>query len=558
MFSVRSRDTALGIILALGVSVVLNLPLWHALIITDEARRPDVISESSDEEFYLTRIREVADGHTRAGHPYLYERRDQAYPLGNFWEVIVSSPMRLGFSLKTTSLMTDAVFPFLLALLLWIAVRPILPQRRWRTLLIFTLFLGWELFWWKRPISPQATMVLPLLYFWAFFHLKRETLWLTIIRSALIGLMIHSYSFHWTYCLGAEGLLTLLLLATDETWAMRLKRVAAAAIPFLLIASPWILMMLSLHGNVEYAQTLERLGMLRRRFPAGIVLQLFILGAGLLTLLARRTSRDKDTSTGLFVLLGAGLVMLNQMLITGQEAEFSSHYRQIIFFPLWIAVIWSCSILLRSQVILSRVIPVVALIVVGVQTVRATQQHWIGFEEKRSDAIVRETRMEWMGALNTIPGQQVVLTDEFVAHDLTVYTSHYPFFMSETHLYLMDNDTLMRRLAVQRALVPDFVYGSRALVGASALNQALHAQTLCRIQLLLFMRHEPCAYKPEDFLPERWHYVMNVNPTDTEILNTLKDAHVTQVMLKKIPAVIQPFIKNQRRVGGYALADVVW
>lgn len=540
----------MGITVAFAATIVINLPLWHGVLFEDELRKPDVIRESSDEEFYLTRIREVADGHGSLGHPYVKERADQRYPLGNLWESFIGLKMKwLDLDIKTVSTAADFALPFILVLLTWFAMKPVLPLWRWRALLVGMLFLGFETIWWKRPVSPQATTVLPLLWLWAMLSPARASMKLTISRGALIGLMTLSYPFHWTYCLAAEGLLTLRLLWSDESASQRFKRILWVTVPFLIAASPWIALMLSIHGDNAYTETLARLGLIDRRFPAGLPLQAMIVAVGAITLFARRKASDKRMPDVLLILLGAGLAVLNQTLITGQEAEFSSHYRQIIAFPLCIAFLWSVSTLLRSWRRLLIVLPIAGFVIVGFHSIEFLTEQWRTYETQRTDP-ARAERMAAMDTLNTLPGQQVILTDDATGRNLTVYTAHYPFFVFETHMYLIGDAEVRERGAVQQALFPDWTYGKRAIIGTRELNAVLHAQTICRLHTLLRMDSTACDERAPD---AGWTAFEALKPTEEEMLATLREAGVTYVFMKNIPAWLEARMTDIRNEGGYRL-----
>lgn len=520
------------------------------MLFEGELNKPDVIGESSDEEFYLTRIREVADGHGSLGHPYVKERADQRYPLGNLWENFIGLKMKwLNLDIKTVSTASDFIFPFVLVLLIWLATKPVLPLWRWRALLVSMLFLGFEMVWWKRPVSPQATTVLPLLWLWAILSPSRTSMKLTITRGALIGLMTLSYPFHWTYCLAAEGLLTLQLLWTEKSASQRSKRILWAAVPFLIAATPWIMLMFSIHGDSEYTETLARLGLIDRHFPAGLPLQAIIIAVGAFTFFARRKVSNKRIPDALLILLGAGLAVLNQTLITGQEAEFSSHYRQIIAFPLCIAFLWSISTLLRGWRRLLIVLPLAGFIIVGLRSQEFLSEQWQAYEMQRTDP-ARAERMAAMQTLNTLPDQQVILTDDATGRNLTVYTSHYPFFVFETHMYLIGDAEVRERGAVQQALFPDWIYSQRAIIGSQELNAALHAKTICRLHTFFGMDSTVC----DERLPNPgWVAFEALKPTEEEMLKTLQKAGVTYVFMKNIPAWLKSHMTDIQAKNGYQL-----
>lgn len=529
-------DVLTGLIAASAVAVVINLPMLRAIVTTDEWRYPDIVRESSDEAFYLARIREAADGHPFVGHPAVFERRDQIYPLGQLFEWLTGTAMRLlNMRLKTVSLTADLLLPFLLSFLLWMALRPILPARRWRMLLIAILFLQAAIPWWKRPISPQAVTLLPMLYLWAILTPKRASLQLGIVRSSLIGLMLYSYPYHWTYCLATEALLTTGELWHMHSWKERLQRLAVFLLPLGIVAVPYTIFSISVAGDPAYADVLRRLGMLTSHLPTGPKWQASLLAVSVLLLLVAHRGKRTDVLVAFLPLLGAGFIVLNQTVLTGKEAEFATHYGRFLLFPLWIGFLTAVSLMLKHHPAADRTAAYGGLAAVLLSTAFVTRMECAAFQAATPPPQTRVERARIFDALQELEGEQVILTDGIFAQDLTLYTRHYPFFSHQTHMYLMPDRDVERRAGVQRVLIPDEHLDPRAVYGSSYLNKALNARARCRVRSL-FGIAKNCDVDPLAFLPESWPAIRDGKAsTENEILHTLKDARVSYALLRSIP-----------------------
>jgi hypothetical protein len=356
-----------------------------------------------------------------------------------------------------------------------------------------------------------------------------------------------------------EGLFTLTMLRKDPSWKMRVQRIAAVTLPLLICASPWIIMAFHAAQNPEYLQTLERLGLLHRRFPAGIHLQLLLIGAGALTFVAGKKSKNMNTAWLILIMLAAGLVVLNQPIITGKEAEFSSHYRQILVFPLWIALFWALSQLLKHAKPVFIAFPLVVLFVIGMRTVEQLKADMIVYEGYRTDVQTRDHVNRLIDAINELPDQHVILAeDEFSRHLMTVYTSHYPFFTTSDHMYLMDEDTLWSRAAVQQKLFPDYRIIPRGMVGSSNLNKALYDQTMCRVRRLLQRTENDCTKNPDDYFPPQWYELQKADPSEEEMMTMLRDANVSYGLMKNIPPWLRRYSTTEKTVDGYELLRFDW
>ncbi len=546
-------DLLIGLLLATVATLIINLPLWNALRSSDEWRFPDIVIESSDELFYLSRIREVTDGHPMIGNPVLFERRDQAYPLGQLWERILALPMQFfGVGIKTVSITADAVFPVILILLTWMLSRSVLPEKRWRLLLIATIFLGSQLPLWKRIISPQETFVLPLLYLWLFLHPKRADFLRTIIRSTLIAIMVLSYPFHWTYCAVAEAVLFVSRWKDDRSMTIRWKRGCAAALPFLLLALPGLIRMLTLGHDPAYAEMLSRLGLIDRHLPVGplLLVQLLIL-LGLLRWFLRRSEED-DARSMLSLLLIAGVLVLCQPVITGKEAEFGNHYGRILAFPLLLGGIFLLRSVAKRWKIIGIALAMMLTIWLSMTTISTSLREWKQFDASKPSLEKREELKTLIMILNSLPREQVILTLPPFAPLLTTYTSHYPFTAYEAYMYMAPDSEIVERARLQNLLTPSSPLSLRAVMGTRYDNRMLYERTLCRLRNLLLLYGQNCAAIKTD-LAEAPSLTFAHPPTSAAILKELQEKHVSFVLLPKAPALIRRFLVPINQVGDWTL-----
>jgi hypothetical protein len=546
-----------GMLLALLVTVIINLPLWHSLLSEDEWHFPDIITESSDELFYLSRIREVVDGHPSVGNPMIFERREQLYPLGQLWERILALPMQwFGLSIKTVSIGADAVFPMIFITLTWFLSRHILPERRWRLLFIAVIFLGSEIPYWKRTISPQQTIILPLLYLWLFLHPKRAELGRTALRSALIGIMVLSYPFHWTYCFAAETVFFLSLWRHDGSLTLRMKRGLFIAVPFLLIASPVMLQMLALRQDPAYTEMLSRLGLIDRRLPAGPLVLAKISALLLFLRWIVRRPEEKEGRCALTLLLIAGVLVLCQPLLTGKEAEFGNHYARILAFPLTLGGIAAVRAATGRWRMAGTFIALTLAVWMAAATVSVSIREWRQFTTLTPPASEREELKQILTMLNTLPDEQVILTTPEFAGLLTTYTSHYPFTGYEAYMYMERDEELVDRARLQNALLPSTPLALRGVVGTRYANRMLYRQIQCRLGTLVRWSTADCSLIRPD-LTQGPSLALPEPLTSAGAMQVLRSRYVSYALLPDPPPVIQSFLIEVESIGGWTLFRVI-
>lgn len=532
----QHRELLIGIGVAFFIAILINLPLWHSLLTTDEWSLSTVTTESADELFYLTRIREVVDGYPAIGNPVIYERRTQKYLLGQLWENIVHYPVSyFGWRIKTLSIVLDALFPFLLALTAWYAFAPLLQRKQWRFLALSMLFLGTEILLWKRPISPQQTFILPLLYMWAFLGTNRLYVRPTLLRSSLIGLMLYSYPFHWTYCLAVEVTLWGSVILRERTLSTaRVQQIASAMIPLTLIAIPWIIATHTLSLDSAYTETMSRLGLIDRHLPVAPILQAKILFGLLCLWMIARWKKIHDRTFPLIILSVAGLLVLNQTLLTGKEAEFSSHYINILMIPFVLTVTVVADALTAHTTVWRRIVLLFIASIVAITTIRSTAEGYKTMTEQRSATVERTDTEGMIAILQSLPKEQVILTENSFAPSITTYTSHYPYTAYEAYMYLAKDEELIERARVYNLLFPEVPLRARAVFGTRYENQRLHARSLCQFRHLLGITREDCF--SISISCEECSRFENPDPlTDHEIIQSLKDAQVSYAVLRTIP-----------------------
>jgi hypothetical protein len=556
--SIKNRsDLLLGCVLAFFSMLLINLPLFTAIVTTDELSYPDIVYENSDESFYMARVQEVFNGYSSAGQPFIYEHREEKYPFRNLEEKILGGVMRLfNWKIKTVMILGDVLFPFLLVLLFWLAVKEILPSRMWRTLLVVTFFLTTYMFVWRRPVIPQMTFIWPFLYYYAFLTQRNNRLSFCAVRGVLVGLMFYSYPYQWTYCLSVEGLLILSRLRSTSLHD-QLKMFAAFAVPFFITIFPWGLTMIAMQGNPLYEDLVSRSGFVDSHWPTGPFIQLKIALTLSFLLFTIRIRGWKREQLPILLLLFAGFIVYNQTLITGKELEFSSHYSRIVRFGIWIAVFYSASQLLPLTHRIAKPIIGSICVVLIFSVVSGVQQGFANFippekEERNELRIIITT-------LNELPNEQVIVANELMSHHIPVYSSHYPFFSASANLHMVETSELLKRARAQQFIFPHEIVEPRDVFSFTHVNQALHRKQVCKLKTLLEFSHkEGCEFDPKDYLPVEWDPATLFPPfTGDELVSFLQERYARYLLLDVPPPhILLPHLTKTKEFGKYSLWEL--
>ncbi len=542
----RSQDIAIGCLTALLVTLIVNAPLWTSVITGKESGHTVVAIESSEEQFYLSRIKETADGYPWAGQPFAYELREQWLPSGSLTEMAMGALVRSGLSIKTASILGDFFGPFVLALILWFAAAGLLARREWRIAFIAVVFGGTWLTFWKRPVHPQTSFILPLAYMLLALSPSRSTLRTSAVRSGLTGLMLYSYPYHWTYCLAAEGSLALIDMWQATNWNLRLKRLAAFIAPFGIIAVPWIILTKPMLATVEYKEAAWRQGLLSTHWPAAPVYQIKLLLAALAVGFTAMRKRVGTQVIPLAALIAAGFAVCNQTILTGAEIAFSSHYGPLIRIVIILCVLWLASVWMAGGWLRRAVLTLLAAWLVA-GTVMTTRGEFSILEAARPN---RERAEQLLAQIGDLPGQAVILAPLDIADLIPVYTDDYPLLAGASFSQPMTDDDLFTRARVHKAFIDEPMPWSM-LVGFWPLHKQLQDRQRCMIKKIV---GQECAVPSLDsYLPSRWADLQKDGPLDpTMIIRELHAHRVTYLLVETMPDWM-PEMKPLRPVGKYTL-----
>jgi hypothetical protein len=221
----------------------------------------------------------------------------------------------------------------------------------------------------------------------------------------------------------------------------------------------------------------------------------------------------------------------------------------VLIVPLTAGVLLAVSLLLRKRTELAFLLAAMtAIAVLTVRTEAAEWETWHNVSPRARSELAEEIRV-----LNTLPPEQVVLTTKIVANTLMIYTSHYPFFSNQDYMYGASDAELAKRAVIQHALVPSETMSPREIFGTYYLNTALNAQQQCRVFSLFLKSNEACAVAPEQFLPAAWEDSAHAQPDAAQILDELKQDHVTYAFLPYIPPALQSHVEILWRSSGSLL-----
>ena len=331
-------------ILALSIlfTVIIHLNLTKAIFFDNYLNTKQI----SGVNYYLSFINESSKGNWRLGSPYILEWRDQPYlyPALNINAAGLVKRV-LNLDIKSYALLMDYSAVFVLMILLITAFLTLFNFHYFGYLAATFYIFFPRIIEWNRTLSPEINFIPFALFFIFYFwptsqsaprpfggvgatnnFWKRET-----GMAIFTGALFYIYPYYWTFALA--------LLAISDLWTFwnQKKIIWKHFYKYLVIAglaSWYIFHLWQLYQLPYYQETMVRIGALSSRWPAGWYTQAGLLASLVLFFLLKkyvfpRINLEMAANGALNKItagLVAGLIVLNQQLVTGMQLEFNSHY----------------------------------------------------------------------------------------------------------------------------------------------------------------------------------------------------------------------------------------
>lgn len=321
------------IILALSAvfTVIVQLDLTKAILFDNYLNTKQI----SGVNYYLSLINESSKGNWRLGSPYIMEWRYAPYLNPSLSINAVGLFKRiLGLDIKSYAAIMGYLAVFSTMALLLTAFSQIFRFSYFGYLAAAVYIFFPRIILWNRTWSPEINFV-PLALFFIFYFSNFKFRLREIGLGILTGLLFYVYPYYWTFAL-------VLLAVSDflEFWRQK-KIIWKYFYKYLIIAgiaSWYIVHLFKIYQLSYYQESMARIGALHSRFPAGLYTQAALLASlGLFFLLKKYVFPKinlgmlaEGALDKMAVGLVAGLIVLNQQLITGMQLEFNSHYTPTI------------------------------------------------------------------------------------------------------------------------------------------------------------------------------------------------------------------------------------
>lgn len=304
---------------------------------------------SDDEPYYLTRGREIKDGHVFLANTYLAEHKNSH--ASQFWlpDYLLAKPLAwLGVGAPAGYAFYDFCWPAVLTIFIYIIFWLLTGSRFFSLAGTSLAQLGIFLADFNRSPSPQFIFIFWLTLFILLLNfLCRPGKKYLILAALNLGLLFYIYPYYWMFYLVFIVLLVAFSRFKNKNfnWRPWLYLLAGA----LIIALTYFISVAANLKNPIYNESLSRIGLIATHFPSGLKIVFLSLVIIILTAIFYKKKIINLEQPVIFLISAnlAAALAANQHVVTGRNLEFSSHFLMISQFCFMFSLVYLSQALMK-------------------------------------------------------------------------------------------------------------------------------------------------------------------------------------------------------------------
>lgn len=423
-----------AIFLALATATIVAYPqIYLRYNLGDSYRGIEILGSIDDECAWLSRVREVQDGHPSLASVYFKEGKNDPYlfqPLGTMMVGFLGQVFSL--DINNTILLSRLFFSFIVFLVIYsflylftkkkiialsVSSALLLANVLFESLFVRYLIISSNYLTLTRPVNPGLTWFFFfgfLLFFWLFLE-KKQWRW-GILSTLFLGLSFYDYFYTWTFLYVFCGVLGLIFLFQKRR--QDFKNICLILLGAALIAIPYFINFYQVIIHPNYLEVGQRFGLVETRMPVFGRLATFLFVVFLLFF----PRKEKKQFFFALALLITPFIVLNQQLITNKvmSVEVYHWYYHKTLAIIFLLIILFSRLSKKRWEFVQRALAVL-IIMVSIGNGLFVQNHSYAVNE---EGIIRNQRygplMSW---LNQNTGKdEVAFSNNEIAYLIVIYT----------------------------------------------------------------------------------------------------------------------------------------
>lgn len=530
-----TREKYTIILLAVAVGLLISAPAVYFRYFDNRYKGIEFFG-SDAENYYVSQIQEIYDGHWSLGNVFLAENKNDPYVQQPLPAIIVALLGKiLKISARDINILTKFLFPALLTIIVYLFFSDLTSRKDWAILMtVFVMLIqatwifldpgAWFPFLLKgefrgtdynfisyaRPINPQISSIFffgYLLCIWKllFKRLSEKSEKIYGIASAIIlGLSFYIYFFTFSFLSVFNAVLFFWFLYSKD-WN-RLKNIFWVSIGGLIVAIPYFINVFRMMEFPTYAQLSHRTGMAEtHKF---IFSRVWWGVASLFLFLYPRTKRELVSGTQekkdshfdvgvyrgssevkIFILafLATAFLVTNQQLITGKTLSLPAHYHWYYIAPVGGAIIFYLLFIYLEKAVSFKVSRIAMVLLLAVFFYAGISYQQVSFNRQRDSFIYRQRYAPILSWLDkNIKKESSIFTNEDLAALIPAYTHHDVYYSGLLTDSLASEERIRHSLYIYFFLngvaadsAKDFFYKNRDLVGGQIFSDYYRQKNGC-------------------------------------------------------------------------------
>lgn len=446
-----------AIVLSFLLTILIFAPLLvFPSVIKNEYQGINIIPFGSDAHAYLSRGREVLDGHN-LGSPFIKEGKNEADSLVSYSDYILLAPIKLlGLAQKVNIVTLYYTYGFIGVFFLIILIYWLVLQLSGNKLLSIAAALfaigGYSIVYWKtlfyHDFNVYARMIYPYVSSLILFSylnllvksLKSDKLRYKIFAGMAFGLLFYIYFYAWSFTLAfSASLLLIFLFKKDFLSAKKMLLISSIG---LALGSYNVIRLFSRLGSEMGKQLAYYNWLSYGHWP--IFSKIGFLTLILFAIFWYKQRNNKNSPFILAIILSTW-ISLNQQIITGRMLEYGHYYFYFIV-PLSIIISFYMVWQLIKNESLKKYLFIFLIAVVFVNTAGGQYQSFYSVLEANK---YQQNFRPIIDFLNQDKTPAVILSTRDIELLFTIYTPHDLFW---------HNAATLTSIPIQRIKDAFFVY----------------------------------------------------------------------------------------------------
>jgi hypothetical protein len=259
-FKAQARFHFWGILLSIVVSLIVGLPaiIFH---FSSDYHGIDMLKTNA-EDFYVSEIQEVYDGHPGLGNASFADQKSSLYLFPPFSPNLIATIGRIiGVNAVGAVLVTRFIFAFIISFLVYLFAWQLTGRRAVGLVAAAGITLAYNLtdpsnfrsflfhfytdnpkigfLGYGRPINPSVSSLLFFAYlncFWMYLYRSGKRVW-GVASAVILGVSFYSYLFTWLFIFSFNGFL--FAIYTFKKDLVMIKKILAVSLGGVILGIPY-------------------------------------------------------------------------------------------------------------------------------------------------------------------------------------------------------------------------------------------------------------------------------------------------------------------------------